>query len=73
MHFLLHQFCGSYDCARQSFLFCACSPLSESADTVGAGMAVPAAQAGCIPMDEVFRLAVTSFKVYDWGLFAARP
>lgn len=50
-----------------------CSPLSESADTVGAGLAVPAAQAGCLPMDEVFKLAVTSFKVYDWGLFDGRP
>jgi len=43
--------------------------LSESADTVGAGVAVPAAQAGCMPMDEVFKLAVTSFRVHDWGLF----
>ncbi|CAI8587870.1 unnamed protein product [Vicia faba] len=45
------------------------NPFSESADTVGAGMAVPAAQAGCMPMEEVFKLAVTSFKVYDWSLF----
>lgn len=45
------------------------NPLSESADTVGAGVAVPAAQAGCLPMDEVFKLAVTSFRVHDWGLF----
>jgi hypothetical protein len=37
-------------------------------------MAVPAAQAGCMSMDEVFKLAVTSFKVYDWSLFdASRP
>lgn len=50
-------------------LFYVCSPFSESADAVGAGMAVPAAQAGCMPMDEVFKLAVTSFKVYDWSLF----
>ncbi|KAK2375149.1 ran guanine nucleotide release factor [Trifolium repens] len=50
------------------------NPFSESADTVGAGMAVPAAQAGCMSMDEVFKLAVTSFKVYDWSLFdASRP
>jgi hypothetical protein len=55
-------------------LFNVCSPFSESADTVGAGMAVPAAQAGCMSMDEVFKLAVTSFKVYDWSLFdASRP
>ncbi|XP_020216664.1 ran guanine nucleotide release factor [Cajanus cajan] len=45
------------------------NPLSESADTVGAGVAVPAPQAGCMPMDEVFKLAVTSFRVLDWGLF----
>ncbi|BAT99262.1 hypothetical protein LR48_Vigan06g104500 [Vigna angularis] len=45
------------------------NPLSESADTVGAGVAVPAAQVGCTPMDEVFKLAVTSFRVLDWSLF----
>ncbi|AES96655.2 putative ran-interacting Mog1 protein [Medicago truncatula] len=50
------------------------NPFSESADTVGAGMAVPASQAGCMSMDEVFKLAATSFKVYDWSLFdASRP
>ncbi|XP_061338789.1 uncharacterized protein LOC133285558 [Gastrolobium bilobum] len=49
------------------------NPLSESADTVGAGVAVPAAQAGCMSMDEVIKLTVTSFKVNDWGLFDARP
>ncbi|KAF5939086.1 hypothetical protein HYC85_023345 [Camellia sinensis] len=45
------------------------SPLSESASTVGAGLAVPAAQSGCVPMAEVFQLAVSSFKVNDWSLF----
>ncbi|KAJ7953794.1 ran guanine nucleotide release factor-like [Quillaja saponaria] len=45
------------------------NPLSESATTVGAGLAVPASQAGCMPMAEVFKLAVSSFKVHDWGLF----
>lgn len=50
-------------------IFYICSPFSESADTVGAGVAVPAAQAGCMPMEEVFKLAVTSFRVHDWGLF----
>lgn len=50
------------------------NPFSESADTVGAGLAVPASLAGCISMDEVFKLAATSFKVYDWSLFdASRP
>ncbi|XP_020959905.1 probable ran guanine nucleotide release factor isoform X4 [Arachis ipaensis] len=41
------------------------NPFSKSAGTVGAGMAVSAEQVGCITMEEVFRLAVTSFKVYD--------
>ncbi|CAA3022668.1 Hypothetical predicted protein [Olea europaea subsp. europaea] len=45
------------------------NPLSESASTVGAGLAVPAAQSGCMPMAEVFKLAVSSFKVNDWSLF----
>ncbi|XP_028762101.1 ran guanine nucleotide release factor isoform X2 [Neltuma alba] len=45
------------------------NPLSESAGTVGAGLAVPAVQVGCLPMAEVFKRAVESFKVYDWGLF----
>ncbi|XP_028068508.1 ran guanine nucleotide release factor-like isoform X2 [Camellia sinensis] len=45
------------------------SPLSDSASTVGAGLAVPAAQSGCVPMAEVFQLAVSSFKVNDWSLF----
>ncbi|KAK4261134.1 hypothetical protein QN277_004177 [Acacia crassicarpa] len=45
------------------------NPLSESAGTVGAGLAVPAVQVGCVPMAEVFNNAIESFKVYDWGLF----
>ncbi|KAI3832978.1 hypothetical protein MKW98_025862 [Papaver atlanticum] len=44
--------------------------LSESANSVGAG-SVPAAQSGCTPMSEVFRLVVANFKVHDWNLFAA--
>lgn len=48
-----------------------CSPLSESARAVGAGFAVPATQAGCMPMAEVFNLAVSSFKVNDWSLFGS--
>ncbi|KAL2505822.1 Mog1/PsbP/DUF1795-like photosystem II reaction center PsbP family protein [Abeliophyllum distichum] len=47
------------------------NPLSESATTVGAGLAVPAAQSGCMPMAEVFKLAVSCFKVNDWSLFDA--
>ncbi|GMY06382.1 ran guanine nucleotide release factor-like [Fagus crenata] len=45
------------------------NPLSESASTVGTGLAVPATQVGCMPMAEVFKLAVSSFKVNDWNLF----
>ncbi|XP_057950178.1 uncharacterized protein LOC131145111 [Malania oleifera] len=45
------------------------NPLSESASTVGAGFAVPAAQCGCMPMAEIFELAVSTFKVHDWSLF----
>ncbi|KAJ0095581.1 hypothetical protein Patl1_15878 [Pistacia atlantica] len=45
------------------------NPLSESASTVGAGLAVPAAQCGLMPVSEVFKLAVSSFKVNDWSLF----
>ncbi|OAY70768.1 ran guanine nucleotide release factor-like [Ananas comosus] len=45
------------------------NPLSESARTVGAGPTVPAEQSGFLPMAEVFKRAVTSFKVHDWNLF----
>jgi len=41
------------------------SPLSESTNTVCVGVAVPTAQVRCMPMDEVFKLVVTSFKVLD--------
>ncbi|XP_057482483.1 uncharacterized protein LOC130769257 [Actinidia eriantha] len=47
------------------------SPLSESASTVGVGLPAPAAQSGSMPMAEVFKLAVSSFKVNDWSLFGA--
>ncbi|XP_065853103.1 uncharacterized protein [Euphorbia lathyris] len=47
------------------------NPLSESANTVGAGLAVPATQSGFLPMIEVFKLAVSSFKVHDWNLFGS--
>ncbi|MCE3052204.1 hypothetical protein HAX54_051854 [Datura stramonium] len=47
------------------------NPLSESATAVGAGMAVPAAQSGVMPMAEVFKLAVSSFKVHNWSLFGS--
>ncbi|KAL9226226.1 hypothetical protein vseg_002061 [Gypsophila vaccaria] len=47
------------------------NPLSESVGTVGAGVVTPAEQSGCTPMAEVFKLAVSSFKVNDWSLFQA--
>ncbi|TMW93420.1 hypothetical protein EJD97_011727 [Solanum chilense] len=47
------------------------NPLSESATAVGAGMAVPAAHSGVMPMAEVFKLAVSSFKVHNWSLFGS--
>ncbi|KDP41182.1 hypothetical protein JCGZ_15589 [Jatropha curcas] len=47
------------------------NPLSESASTVGAGLAVPATQSGFLPMSEVFKLAVSTFKVNDWNLFGS--
>ncbi|KAM0877709.1 hypothetical protein ACQ4PT_035316 [Festuca glaucescens] len=45
------------------------NPLSESTQAVAAGPAVPAEQAGCLPMSEVFRLAVMNFNIHDWNLF----
>ncbi|KAL5731393.1 hypothetical protein ACHQM5_004126 [Ranunculus cassubicifolius] len=47
----------------------AISPLSESAAAVGAGLAVPATQAGCMAMSDVVKLALASFQVRDWALF----
>ncbi|KAF9625965.1 hypothetical protein IFM89_028351 [Coptis chinensis] len=47
------------------------SPFSESARTAGAGLAVPAMQSGCMQMADVFKLAVSSFKVQDWNLFGS--
>ncbi|WOL02220.1 putative ran guanine nucleotide release factor [Canna indica] len=46
------------------------NPLSESARTVGAGPTLPAVQAGCLPVAEVFKLAVTNFIVHNWTLFS---
>ncbi|XP_034699376.1 ran guanine nucleotide release factor isoform X2 [Vitis riparia] len=44
------------------------NPFSDSAGTVGAGLPVPAEQSGHMPMTEVFKMAVSSFKVNDWSL-----
>ncbi|GAB4839987.1 hypothetical protein Ancab_020696 [Ancistrocladus abbreviatus] len=45
------------------------NPLSESANAVGAGVAVPAAQTGRMPVAEVFKPAVSTLRVNDWSLF----
>ncbi|TXG50893.1 hypothetical protein EZV62_023417 [Acer yangbiense] len=42
---------------------------NESDSAVGAGLDVPALQSGIMPLFEVFKLAVSSFKVNDWSLF----
>lgn len=47
------------------------NPLSESASAVGSGLVVPATQSGCMPMAEIFKVAVSSFKVNDWSLFGS--
>ncbi|KAF4360625.1 hypothetical protein CsatB_007508 [Cannabis sativa] len=47
------------------------NPLSDSATAVGAGVATPAELSGCMPMVEVFKLAVSMFKVNNWGLFGS--
>ncbi|XP_075518318.1 uncharacterized protein LOC142552511 [Primulina tabacum] len=47
------------------------NPLSESAAAVGAGLAVPAIESGFTPMAEIFKVAVSNFKVNDWSLFGA--
>ncbi|KAG9451253.1 hypothetical protein H6P81_011218 [Aristolochia fimbriata] len=47
------------------------NPLSESAQTVGAGLATPAIQMGSLPMSEVFKTAVSSFRVHQWSLFGS--
>ncbi|XP_062225826.1 uncharacterized protein LOC133924350 [Phragmites australis] len=49
------------------------NPLSESARAVAAGPAIPAEQAGCLPMSEIFKLAVMNFNVHDWNLFNGGP
>ncbi|XP_022151170.1 probable ran guanine nucleotide release factor [Momordica charantia] len=55
-------------CAYEPILI---NPLSESASSVCSGLATPASQIGCMPMPEVFKLAVSSFKVNDRSLFGA--
>jgi len=58
-----------FKAVKKPFAFVVCSPLSESARTVGAGPAVPAAQSGQLPVAEAFKLAVTGFKVHT-GIFS---
>ncbi|XP_071717312.1 uncharacterized protein [Rutidosis leptorrhynchoides] len=45
------------------------SPLSESAQSVGAGATVPAVESGRTPMGDVFKQVVSTFRINDWNLF----
>ncbi|CAE5963581.1 unnamed protein product [Arabidopsis arenosa] len=47
------------------------NPLSESADAVGSGLAVPASQSGIMPMCDVIKQSLSTFKVNDWNLFGS--
>ncbi|KAI3733621.1 hypothetical protein L6452_13068 [Arctium lappa] len=47
------------------------NPLSESASSVGAGLTLPAAESGRTPMAEVFKQAVSTFRINDWNLFGS--
>ncbi|KAI3516422.1 hypothetical protein L1887_15337 [Cichorium endivia] len=49
------------------------NPLSESANSVGPGLTVPAVQSGRTAMTEVFKQAVSTFKINDWNLFGTDP
>lgn len=45
--------------------------VSESANAVGAGATVPAAESGRTPIAEVFKQVISTFRVNDWNLFGA--
>jgi hypothetical protein len=47
------------------------NPLSESADAVGSGLAVPASQSGKMPMCDIIKQSLSTFKVNDWNLFGS--
>ncbi|KAG7586446.1 Ran-interacting Mog1 protein [Arabidopsis thaliana x Arabidopsis arenosa] len=47
------------------------NPLSETADAVGSGLAVPASQSGKMPMCDVIKQSLSTFKVNDWNLFGS--
>lgn len=47
------------------------NPLSESANAVGSGLAVPASQSGIMPMCDVIKQSLSTFKVNDWSLFGS--
>uniref|UniRef100_A0A1J3HTM5 Putative ran guanine nucleotide release factor n=2 Tax=Noccaea caerulescens TaxID=107243 RepID=A0A1J3HTM5_NOCCA len=47
------------------------NPLSESAEAVGSGLAVPASQSGIMPMCDVIKQSLSTFKVNDWSLFGS--
>nr|CAB3487269.1 unnamed protein product [Digitaria exilis] len=48
----------------------ASSPWLEGATAVAA---IPAEQAGCLPMSEIFKAAVINFNVDDWNLLNGGP
>ncbi|KAF8047328.1 hypothetical protein N665_3091s0002 [Sinapis alba] len=47
------------------------NPLSESANAVASGLAVPASQSGNLPMCDVIKHALSTFRVNDWSLFGS--
>ncbi|CAN8235895.1 unnamed protein product [Cochlearia groenlandica] len=47
------------------------NPLSESAESVGSGLAVPASRSGVMPMCDVIKQSLSTFKVNDWSLFGS--
>ncbi|KAL4574198.1 hypothetical protein LXL04_021024 [Taraxacum kok-saghyz] len=47
------------------------NPLSESARSVGEGLTVPATESGRTAVGDVFKQAVSMFRINDWNLFGA--
>ncbi|KAH6558967.1 hypothetical protein KP509_1Z035400 [Ceratopteris richardii] len=45
------------------------SEQSETARVLGAGIPVSAESAGVVPASEIFRVALSTFQINDWGLF----
>uniref|UniRef100_A0A1J3D844 Uncharacterized protein n=1 Tax=Noccaea caerulescens TaxID=107243 RepID=A0A1J3D844_NOCCA len=49
------------------------NPLRESVEAVGSSLAVPVSQSGVMPMCEVIKQSLSTFKVNDWSLFCSVP